>query len=85
MKEQLKKVHKEKLREDLNFDYELDPVKLEKLDPLEMEEGLQKMEEIRKMKESTIVSGEFLKEKIHHIKTLKAMGQFITAYFYNNL
>jgi hypothetical protein len=28
MKEELQKIHKEKLREDLNFDYEIDPVKL---------------------------------------------------------
>ncbi len=50
MKQELKQIHKDKLREDLNFDYELDPVKLEKLDPIEMEEGLKKMEEIRKIK-----------------------------------
>lgn len=85
MKEELKKAHKEKLREDLNFDYELDPVKLEQLNPLEMEEGLRKMEEIKRLKETTVVSNEFLKEKIHHTKTFKAMSQFISAYFYNNL
>ena len=28
MKEELQKIHKEKLREDLNFDYEIDSVKL---------------------------------------------------------
>lgn len=61
MKEELNKIHKDKLREDLNFDYEIDPVKLEKLDPLEMQKGLQKMEEIKRLKESTIVSTQFLK------------------------
>lgn len=60
-------------------------MKLERLDPLEMEEGFRKMEEIKRIKETTVVSTEFLKEKIHHVKTLKAMGQFISAYFYNNL
>lgn len=37
------------------------------------------------MKENSIVSNEYLKEKIHYTKTLKNMTSFISAYFYNNL
>jgi hypothetical protein len=32
-----------------------------------------------------VVSSDFLREKIHHMKTFKAMSQFITGYFYNKL
>lgn len=36
------------------------------------------------MKENTIVSSDFIKQKIHYTKTLRGMSQFIAAYFYNN-